>query len=316
MNFFIFIALIALSNAALMPILKNPEEFIASMVDANPATLNKMKEMVKDLIEQGEAERVVVIEAHNAATARFNTATSEQAAAEEAKNIAGGNKQNALNDKNAKASVEDTARAKKADALNVLNAATAHAASMASIRTAEVIRLDAEKALMEQVLVKLETLLPGVDLLEGKLTVVDFIVGRRLLATSEEMADRDAVQRVVDKINLLVGTGEMERKHAIRNDEDAAEALVVATTAHDVAVAEHQTAAGQLGAAEAEFDKMSGIFRVKCEEKDTADAELADATSDLAAKKANRESEEARLNSEKATLEQVDGLLDDLLASE
>merc|ERR1712228_196007 len=125
--------------------------------------------------------------------------------------------------------------------------------SMKDIRTAEVIRLDAEKALMEQVLVKLETLLPGVDLLEGKLTVVDFIVGRRLLATSEEMADRDAVQRVVDKINLLVGTGEMERKHAIRNDEEAA-------AAHNEAVEEHQHAAGQLGAAEAEFERLSGIF--------------------------------------------------------
>jgi len=316
MNFFIFIALIALSNATLMPILKNPEEFIASMVDANPATLNKMKEMVKDLIDQGEAERAVLIDAHEAAIARHNTAVSEQAAAEEAKNIAGGNKQTALNDRDEAAGIEATAKAKKEDALNTLNAATAHAASMAQIRTAEVIRLDAEKALMEQVLVKLETLLPGVDLLEGKLTVVDFIVGRRLLATSEEMADRDAVQRVVDKINLLVGTGEMERKHAIRNDEDAAEALVVATDAHDVAVAEHQTAAGHLGAAEAEFDKMSGIFRVKCEEKDEADAELAAATSDLADKKANRETEEARLNSEKSTLEQVDALLDDLLASE
>merc|ERR1711953_156053 len=128
-----------------------------------------------------------------------------------------------------------------------------------------------EKALMEQVLVKLETLLPGVDLLEGKLTVVDFIVGRRLLATSQEMADRDAVQRVVDKINLLVGTGEMERKHAIRNDEEAAAALVVATEAHNEAVEEHQHAAGELAL-------LSGIFRVKCQEKDDADAELADAT--------------------------------------
>jgi len=316
MNFFIFIALIAVSNASLMPILKNPKEFIASMVDANPATLNKMKEMVKDLIEQGEAERVVVIDAHNAATERFNTATEEQAAAEEAKNTAGGNKQRALNEKNHLAAIEATARAKKADALNTLNAATALAASMKDIRIAEVIRLDAEKALMEQVLVKLETLLPGVDLLEGKLTVVDFIVGRRLLATSEEMADRDAVQRVVDKINLLVGTGEMERKHAIRNDEDAAAALELATELHNTAVSEHQTAAGELGAAEAKFTKLSGIFRVKCEEKDDADAELADATADLATKKANRESEEARLNSEKATLEQVDDLLDNLLASE
>merc|ERR1711953_1532493 len=163
-----------------------------------------------------------------------------------------------------------------------------------------------EKALMEQVLVKLETLLPGVDLLEGKLTVVDFIVGRRLLATSEEMADRDAVQRVVDKINLLVGTGEMERKHAIRNDEDAAAALELATELHETAISEHQTAAGKLGAAEAEFDKLSGIFRVKCLEKDDADAELADATVALAIQREICSYKEARINSEKATLEHID----------
>merc|ERR1712045_1026086 len=158
--------------------------------------------------------------------------------------MGGGNKQRALNTKNEKDAIEKTAKAKKDDASNILDAATSHAESMKATRTAEIIRLDAEKALMEQVLVKLETLLPGVDLLEGKLAVVDFIVGRRLLATSEEMADRDAVQRVVDKINLLVGTGEMERKHAIRNDEEAAAALVDATAAHNEAVEEHQHAAG------------------------------------------------------------------------
>lgn len=300
----------------MLPVLENPQEFIAAMSGANPATIRKMKDMVEDLISAGEAERNAVIELNNEATERFDTATSEQADAEEAKNIAGGNKQTKLNEVTSLAAIESTAKAKRQDALNQLNAATADAAHKKLTRETEVIRLDAEKALMEKVLIKLETLLPGVDLLEGKLTVVDFIVGRRLLATASEMADRDAVQKIVDKINLLVGTGEGERSSAIRADEKAQQHWEKSDAYHTAAVAEHQAAAGALGAAESELARLSGIFAVKCEEKNEADAELADSTTDLADKTATRESEVARIDSEKSTLEEVDTLLDNLLASE
>lgn len=315
---FLFVSLLSfsISGAAISPMFENPALFISTLVDANPATIRKMKDMVQELIDAGEAERSFVIDEHETAQSRYDSAVEAQAQAAEEKNVAGGNKQTQLNIANELTGVEATAAAKRADALNTLNAKKADSIEATEIRESEIIRLDNEKVLMQAVLEKLETLLPGVDLLEGKLTVVDFIVGRRLLADSAVIADRDAVQKIVDKINQLVGTGEGERQSAIRDDTNAKSAWDEADAYHENAVTEHQAAAGALGSAEAELKRLSGIFSVKCSEKEEADDELASATSDLAIKKKTREDEETRLDSEKATLETVDGLLDDLLASE
>merc|ERR1711994_546373 len=150
-----------------------------------------------------------------------------------------------------------------------------------------------------------DTLLPGTELIQGKLTVVDFIVGRRLLATAAEMADRDAVEKIVNKINALVGEGEGERNKAIRDDETAKANLAQAQDSYDSAV--------ELGSAEATYKRLDGVFKVKCQLKEAADAELAEATADLTKKTDTMNSEVARIDTEKSTLENVLGLLNGLL---
>merc|ERR1712228_143556 len=285
-------------------------------MDANPDTINKMIDMVNELIQAGENERAVRIDDFNSATNVFNDATDAQAAAASAKSVAGGEAQAGLNDKNAKAQVEATAKAKKEDAANTLALMETAEKHAHETRLSEVARLDAEKALMEKVLAKLDTLLPGTELIEGKLTVVDFIVGRRLLATAQEMADRDAVEKIVNKINALVGEGEGERKAAIKADEEAEAAFDKATEYHNTAVAEHKTAAGQLGSAEATYNRLAAIFKTKCQLKEDADATLAAATADLEKKTNTMNSEVARIDSEKSTLEEVNVLLAGLLGEQ
>merc|ERR1719266_2855064 len=271
-----------------------------------------MIDMVNELIQAGENERAVRIDDFNSATSVFNDATDAQAAAASAKSVAGGEAQGALNDKNAKAQVEATAKAKKEDAANTLALMETAEKHAHETRLSEVARLDAEKALMKKVLAKLDTLLPGTELIEGKLTVVDFIVGRRLLATAAEMADRDAVEKIVNKINALVGEGEGERNAAIRNDEKAKANLADAQDKHDAAVEEHKTAAGELGSAEATYKRLDGVFKVKCQLKEQADEDLADATADLTKKTDTMNSEVARIDQEKTTLESVLELLNGL----
>jgi hypothetical protein len=316
MMFLLFISLFSLSNGAMLSVFQNPKEFVESLVDANPATIQKMIDMVDELLQTGENERAVVIDEQVQATNVFNEKNADQIAAAEAKNVAGGNAQSALNERDRLAKIEATAKAKKDDALISLNAADAKHVAKHNTRVSEVARLDGEKALMEQILNKLDTLLPGTELIEGKLTVVDFIVSRRLLATAQEMADRDAVEKIVNKINALVGEGEGERRKAIQEDEDAEAAFVKATNYHDNAVAEHKTAAGQLGSAEATYNRLAAVFKTQCQLKENADAELADATADLDKKTNTMNSEVARIDSEKSTLEQVNVLLDGLLAPE
>jgi len=314
--FLLFISFLSLSNGAMLSIFQNPKEFVQSLEDANPQTIQKMIDMVNELLQTGENERAVVIDAFNEATNVFNDADKAQQDASAAKNLAGGEAQRALNEKNAKAEVESQAKAKKDDALVSLNAAEAEHVAKHNTRVSEVARLDKEKALMEQILDKLDTLLPGTELIEGKLTVVDFIVGRRLLATAQEMADRDAVEKIVNKINALVGEGEGERKAAIKADEEAEAAFDEATEHHDTAVAEHKTAAGQLGSAEATYNRLAAIFKTKCQLKEDADDALAAATADLTKKTNTMNSEVARIDSEKSTLEEVNGLLAGLLGEQ
>lgn len=311
--FLLFISFLSLSNGAMLSVFQNPKEFVDSLANANPDTINKMIDMVDELIQAGENERAVRIDDFNSATDVFNEATDAQAAAASAKSVAGGEAQGALNDKNAKAQVEATAKAKKEDAANTLALMETAEKHAHETRLSEVKRLDAEKALMEKVLAKLDTLLPGTELIEGKLTVVDFIVGRRLLATAAEMADRDAVEKIVNKINALVGEGEGERNKAIRDDETAKANLADAQDKYNSAVEEHKTAAGELGSAEATYKRLDGVFKVKCQLKEAADAELADATADLTKKTDTMNSEVARIDTEKKTLEDVLGLLNGLL---
>jgi hypothetical protein len=121
---------------------------------------------------------------------------------------------------------------------------------------------------------------------------------------------------LVNKINALVGEGESERRKAIQEDEDAEAAFVKATNYHDNAVAEHKTAAGQLGSAEATYNRLAAVFKTQCQLKENADAELADATADLDKKTNTMNSEVARIDSEKKTLEEVLVLLNGLLAPE
>merc|ERR1712113_1009162 len=266
-----------------------------------------MMTMVDQLIKDGEVERQGHVDRQNKAQARFDTATADEAAATHARDEAAGKVKNQQDVVNAASLAEQSARDIRTDKKRILDAAIVDEKMKAEFRASEIKRIDAEKELMQQIVAKLESLLPGVYLIEGKLTVTDYIVGRNLLADSG--ADRDSVQKVVDKVNAMV---EQQRAKVIKDDEDAKAFLVKATAEHDDAVAEHNAAVTVLSTEEGTLDKLETDLEGKESVLVEARAELKDATEDLAKKIQVCTQEDIRLDDERATCEQILEILKDL----
>merc|ERR1711997_399167 len=188
-----------------------------------------MIDMVDKLIADGELERQGHIDRQARAQKRFDDAT--------------GLVKNQEQVVEAKSTAATSAKDIRDDKKRILDAAIVDEHNKAVFRESEIKRIDSEKDLLQQIVVKLQTLLPGVDLIEGRLTVTDYIVGRNLLSSSN--ADRDSVQKVVDKVNSMVGRGEQQRKAVIKADEDAKAFLVKATGEHDHAVGVYEHAAAE-----------------------------------------------------------------------
>merc|ERR1712113_230214 len=238
--------------------------------------------MVDQLIKDGEVERQGHVDRQNKAQSRFDTATTDEADATHARDEAAGKVKNQQDVVNASSLAEQSARDIRTDKKRILDAAIVDEKMKAEFRASEIKRIDGEKELMEQIVAKLQLLLPGVDLIEGKLTVTDYIVGRNLLADSG--ADRDAVQKVVDKVNSMVGVGEQQRAKVIKDDEDAKAFLAKATNEHNDAVAKHEAAVTLLSKEEATLDELEKDLAGKESVLVEARTELKDATEDLAKK--------------------------------
>jgi len=303
-------ALFSLSTATLPAIMRDPKMFLQSFDTLDPVIVQKMITMVDQLIADGEVERQGHVDRQNQAQSRFDTATADEHDATVARDEAAGKVKNQQDVVNAASLAEQSAKDIRTDKKRILDAAIVDEKMKADFRASEIKRIDAEKELMQQIVAKLESLLPGVDLIEGKLTVTDYIVGRNLLADSG--ADRDSVQKVVDKVNAMVGRGEQQRVKVIKDDEDAKAFLVKATAEHKDAVAKHDAAVTVLSTEEGTLDKLETDLAGKESVLVQARAELKDATEDLAKKIQVRTQEDIRLDDERATCEQILEILHDL----
>lgn len=284
---------------------RDPAAFVAGLVDANPATIKKMEDMVNDLIAAGQQEKAARIDEYNTAVDEHDVATTEF-------NDAVAGEQKAAGDAAVQTSIWEDKTAKEAEAADILTdrtnilAAAQSAFDIAdSFMNSEIIRISQERVYLDKVVPLLESLLPGVSLIEGKLTVVDYIVsGRSLLGM--DMAAPEAVQRIVDKVNALIGAGEAQRKKVIREQAAAQGSLTTATDNHAAATEAHNVAAGELGQSKNELDRLTGILHVK-------DQELQDATATLAVKLEVMNSRKATMDAEVARLDEEDGVMHQVL---
>jgi len=305
MQFFLFSLLVPSVGASAPAMFRDPAAFVAGLADANPATIKKMEDMVNDLIVAGQAEKTARIDEYNTAVDEHNTATAEFDASVTAEQVAAGNAAVQTSIWEDATDAEAEAADILTDRTNIMNAAQSAFDLADSFMNSEIIRIGEERVYLDKVVPLLESLLPGVSLIEGKLTVVDYIVsGRSLLGM--DMAAPEAVQRIVDKVNALIGAGEAQRKKVIREQAAAQTSLTEATDNHAAATAAHGEAAGILGQAKNELDRLTGILHVK-------DQELQDATATLAVKLEVMNAREATMHTEVARLDEEDGVMHQVL---
>jgi len=312
--FTVLFASLSLSSASLPAIMRDPKQFIQSLDTINPVVVKKMITMVNQLITDGELERQGHHDRQERAQNRYDAATEALEIATNARNDAAGKVKNQEGVVKAARSAEESAKDNRDDRKRELELADSDATAKKNFRISEVKRIDAEKDLLQQIVKKLETLLPGVELIEGRLTVTDYIVGRNLLSSSN--ADRDAVQRVVDKVNAMVGSGEAQRSAVTKADDEAQAALVDAQIKHSEAVKVYEAAAKVLATAEGELDSLE-------KKLDLAEIKLNDATTEFNSAKDHlgkmtqvRVQEDKRLDSERATCEEILELLNGFLTEE
>jgi len=309
--FFIsFFAVAAQGTYVPANLFKDPVAFVSSLADANPATIQKMVDMVNELIDEGQAEKATAIAAHEDAEADYNSAVAEHSDATDAHAIAAGNAAVQTDIFNDKTEAESRTAAIRADRFAILAASQADFDKKDAIMKAEIIRLDDEKAILDQIVVLLEKLLPGVSFIQGQLVVTDYIYGRALL--SNEDAAPEAIQNVVDKINAMIGVGEGERAHAISEQANAKKKLEDDTVAHEIAVEDHTKAAGELGQATKELKRLEAILSVKTDELNEALAVMNDKEAIMNEKKTFMDAEVVRLDEEDATLKTVLDLLNNI----
>jgi len=301
----------SLTSAALPAMMRDPQMFIQSLDTIDPVVVNKMIAMVNELIKEGEQERQGHVDRQALAQTRFDQAVNELNDKTEKRNIAAGNVKSQEKVVENLQVLSDAARSIRDDRKRELDIAVADKNAKHNFRLKEVKRIDSEKDLLQQITVKLQTLLPGVELIEGRLSVTDYIVGRNLLSTSN--ADRDAVQKVVDKVNAMVGAGEAQRAAVIKADEEAHAAADVAEAKHAEAVKNYEAAASALSEAEGELGRLEAILSSAQLELDSAQLEYDNAQADLKKKIEIREREDKRLDSEKETCEEILKLLNGFL---
>jgi len=111
----------------------------------------------------------------------------------------------------------------------------------------------------------------------------------------------------------MVGAGEQQRAAVIKADEEAHAAADLAEEKHDSAVKAYEAAATALDDAEGELSRLNGILSSAQLELDAAQLEYNNAQADLKKKTEIREREDKRLDSEKATCEEILELLNGFL---
>jgi len=136
------------------------------------------------------------------------------------------------------------------------------------------------------------------------------------LITSLVDAEPDAVNNVKKLVQALIAAGEGEREKYTQDRDtkqgtfDTAEAVLAADTLA------HTTAAGELSVGRGEVVRLTGVKATAKTAKDEAKAAYDEAVSKFNEAAANLVSETNRVDTEKATLEEIRRLLNTLLPAE
>jgi len=298
--FFISILAVTLSSTVvdfpLQKFINNRQLFLSALANADKGALEKMIELVVDLIDEGEKERQSAIANHDAKKDAHDRDVKALNDAIEALRVASENFNVAVSNKDALVIKESQQRGIHLAALAALAAATQKHDTALSHMDDTVARVDTEAVMLGKVKVLLESVKSG---------------SRRLLSITD--ADPGAVDAVIAKVNTLLDQGATEKSNSIAAEAQASVELEAANTAEVEAHDQHTATAGQLAAAWINVGTTKVIKIAKAGDKFWAAHNEKISSSQLATALGWKNSEISRIDTEKATLEEVHSILTNLL---
>jgi len=301
--FFIFSLLIAnVVSSSPVDLFRESAAFLATMNEADPNIVNKMINMVDDLVADNQQDK-----ANSENTAVNSRADADAKAQEFADRTSAFNSARqafvtSTGVKNQLTTLEATHRAVLDAALNSRDDAQAHADKMAASLESISQRVATEKKAFAEVLELLSEVIVPENLLTLK---------RNLLSFDE--ANPDAVKAVQAQVEALVEAANAELKQATNLNDEAQKALDAAQKAYQTALDTHTDTSGKLAEAIKDLAK-------KKEAKDNAETAMKEAekANIIAERKAVSDrtfanSEAARVAEEAKALAQAKTLLQSLL---
>jgi len=303
MNFlFIFSILsVTVCGNPIAPLLADPVAFVATFVNADPETVNKMLGMVTDLETKGENDRANVIsdaETKRGISDSKNTAlataesrlTAVQKLLAEAKGL-----------KNELTTREGVERA-------ALTKAT-------SDRDASQIDADEKQASADSITARVshevEEFNEVINLLSSVAVPALLETERKLLSVTD--ADPDAIQLVIEEVNALIEAANEEVSVAVGLNTAAQAKLTTDLATFAAAEAAHTATAGELQSACIDVDNLTDDRDDATIEKNEANSAAVSASLNADDAESFRDAEEKRIDSEAITLGQVRDLLEGLL---
>lgn len=282
----------------------NPKAFVKAFSHADKKTVDEILVMVDKLLGDGETDQA-------AAQALADEKLAAHTTADEQLTAAAGALETAKADVEVKTgSVADLTgqvtlhKATLDAATEARDTAQAAATKAADHKTKTIARVSEEKNDFDQILALLE------EYNEVRVNFAD--TGRSLLEREFIMVDEDQIKIIRDKVNELIAVGQKEEEEAVDADDAAQETLTTATAAYTTAYDSHSKSTGQLESAKLAKSEGEVIQANKVSAHTAAIAKEAEADRALQDANLALKQETTRIDSEKATLLQVRGLLEQL----
>jgi hypothetical protein len=317
MNFF-FMTLIATvaAHAQFMNglMFRDPKAFVATFANADPTAINKVIEMVNGMIDVGEAEKQKAIDDHAAAVQVAKDEAAQLKIDQEDLIFKKGELHIATDKVTAAQAISELKAAEEAAALKTQNAARVDENEKEAFLNAETSRINAEKAVLEEVGDILESLKSNEVPSERRLlSVPSQAAFLATLAKQGLQVDPEAVDKVLASVAALIAEGEALRDAAQGAYDDAVSFTASSEKAYNDAVECHVAANDDLAVKlEHQATYQSQVDLATAVHQESVDRTAA-ANVDRDQKLAFKESEIARVNSETKDLNDVKDLLKGLL---
>lgn len=317
---FFFIQLLVLSAYARYSIfnevIKDPVSFAQTFSQVNPAQVKEIIHIIEGLISDGQTKKSDIINAHEKAVSVLKGATKDLGDALWAYETARGERLEADIEvaklENVLATKEDEERA----AADAKDFATAERDAAQEFMNSEVARVNAEKAIFEQVIDILQNL--PKSLIEGSDSFRNQNIPSNLAPIVPALiqaarANPGAVSKVITLVEELIAAGEQIRADVTAARDGKQQVLDDATQKHSDAVEATVAAEDDLKAAEDVAAQKLATEKTLEKLWEDATAVHDAAEKDEAAKRAIREREVPILDSEDESLHKVLEILEGLL---